>query len=158
MPNLKINHVIVHELLKEKDKDFDHSKRYNLRDSELDKTNAVVISLVEGVVALYGSKGNSAHYGVFKSAPKEQGPIPVLFDQYHQTATSQSIDFINLTKKIMEQMYHSAKSQSWSSGGYIVFTDYISAGIRYFLVAMIKKTNGVTISEKLEPEEMIHLE
>ncbi|HBB6446372.1 TPA: nucleoid-associated protein, partial [Escherichia coli] len=29
---------------------------------------------------------------------------------------------------------------------------------RYLLVTMIKKTNGVTISENLEPEEMIHLE
>lgn len=158
MTNLKINHVIVHELLKERDKDFDHSKPYNLRDSELDKTNPVVISLVEGVVALYGSKGNAAHYGVFKSNPKDQGPIPGLFSQYHQAATSNSADFINLTQEIMKQMYYSAKSQTWSSGGYIVFTDYISAGIRYFLVTMIKKTNGVTISENLEPEEMIHLE
>ncbi|HAV2397926.1 TPA: nucleoid-associated protein, partial [Escherichia coli] len=32
------------------------------------------------------------------------------------------------------------------------------SGFRYLLVTMIKKTNGVTISENLEPEEMIHLE
>ncbi|XNM62437.1 hypothetical protein ACLK1T_30305 [Escherichia coli] len=75
MPNLKINHVIVHELLKEKDKDFDHSKRYNLRDSELDKTNAVVISLVEGVVALYGSKATQ-HITVYSKAPKRTRSNP----------------------------------------------------------------------------------
>ncbi len=55
-------------------------------------------------------------------------------------------------------MYHSAKEQRWASGGYVVFTDYISSGFRYLLVTMIKKTNGVTISDNLEPEEMIHLE
>ncbi|HBC1461586.1 TPA: nucleoid-associated protein, partial [Escherichia coli] len=65
MSKVSIRHVIVHELLKESNKDFDHSKPYNLRDTELDKTNDIVKKLVDGVIDLYGSKGNSAHYGVF---------------------------------------------------------------------------------------------
>lgn len=113
---------------------------------------------MQGVVALYGSKGNAAHYGVFKSKPEEQGPVPNLFHQYYQVSDSISSDFINLSKEIMKQMYHSAQEQIWASGGYVVFCDYISAGLRFLLVTMIKKTNGVTISENLEPEEMIHLE
>lgn len=158
MSSIDIKHVIVHELLKEFNRDFDHSNPYNLRNSELDKTNAVVIQLVEGVVALYGSKGNAAHYGIFKSSPEEQGPVPGLFNQYYNVQESVSSDFINLTREIMKQMYHSASEQIWSSGGYVVFTDYTSSGLRYLLVTMIKKTNGVTISANLEPEEMIHLE
>jgi len=58
MNKLSINHVIVHELLKEAQKDFDHSKRYNLRDTELDKSNKIVQQLVDGVVELYGTRGN----------------------------------------------------------------------------------------------------
>ena len=158
MSDINIKHVIVHELLKEPNESFNHSRPYNLRNSELDKTNAVVIQLVQGVVALYGSKGNAAHYGVFKSKSEEQGPVPNLFHQYYQVSDSVSSDFINLSKEIMKQMYHSAKEQMWASGGYVVFCDYISAGLRFLLVTMIKKTNGVTISENLEPEEMIHLE
>ncbi|MGK3355175.1 hypothetical protein ACSLNS_24770, partial [Escherichia coli] len=42
-------------------------------------------------------------------------------------------------------------------GGFIVFCDYIVNNNKFFLIAMIKKKNGVTISNKLEPEEMIHL-
>ncbi len=42
MSKASIRHVIVHELLKESNKDFDHSKPYNLRDTELDKTNDIV--------------------------------------------------------------------------------------------------------------------
>lgn len=158
MTKLQINHVIVHELIKESNKDFDHSKPYNLRESELDKANSLVIQLVNGVVELYGTKGNAAHYGVFKSNPMEQGPVPNLFHSYQEIKESLSADFINLSKQVMKQMYKSAQKQTWSSGGYVVFTDYIISNLRYLLVTMIKKTNGVTISDNLEPEEMIHLE
>ncbi|MCM7429809.1 nucleoid-associated protein [Enterobacter bugandensis] len=158
MTNITIKHVIVHELLKVSNEDFDHSRPYNLRETELDKNNAIVKQLVKGVVDLYGSKGNAAHYGVFKSSLEDQGPVPDLFHQYYQVQDSVSDDFIILSKEIMKQMYLSAKEQIWASGGYVVFSDYISLGLRYLLVTMIKKTNGVTISERLEPEEMIHLE
>lgn len=158
MTNITIKHVIVHELLKVSNEDFDHSRPYNLRETELDKNNAIVKQLVKGVVDLYGSKGNAAHYGVFKSSREDQGPVPDLFHQYYQVQDSVSDDFIILSKEIMKQMYLSAKEQIWASGGYVVFSDYISLGLRYLLVTMIKKTNGVTISERLEPEEMIHLE
>lgn len=158
MTSINIKHVIVHELLKEANESFDHSRPYNLRDSELDKTNTVVIQLVQGVVELYGSKGNAAHYGVFKNTLEDQGSVPNLFHQYYQVQESLSTDFIHLSKEIMKQMYYSAREQIWSSGGYVVFTDYIHSGLRFLLVTMIKKTNGVTISENLEPEEMIHLE
>ncbi|QOV65810.1 nucleoid-associated protein [Kosakonia pseudosacchari] len=158
MTDITIKHVIVHELLKESNKNFDHSRPYNLRDTELDKNNAIVKQLVKGVVELYGSKGNAAHYGIFKNTPDEQGPVPGLFHQYYQVHESVSEDFILLSKEIMKEMYHSAQEQIWASGGYVVFSDYVSLGLRYLLVTMIKKTNGVTISERLEPEEMIHLE
>lgn len=158
MTSIAIRHVIVHELIKESNKDFDHSKPFNLRDTELDKTNDIVKKLVDGVIDLYGSKGNSAHYGIFISEKNKQGPVPSLFHDYSQVKDSVSKDFITLTKQVMKEMYHAAMSQPWASGGYVVFTDYITSGFRYLLVTMIKKTNGVTISENLEPEEMIHLE
>ncbi len=57
MSKASIRRNVVHELLKESNKDFDHSKPYNLRDTELDKTNDIVKKLVDGVIDLYGSKG-----------------------------------------------------------------------------------------------------
>lgn len=158
MSKISIAHVIVHELIKEAQKDFDHSNRYNLRNSELDKSNKIVIQLVDGVVDLYGTRGNLAHHGAFKTDASVRGPVPDLFDKYYSTQQSDSSAFVNLTQQIMKQMYEEAKSQLWSSGGYVVFTDYTSQGLRYLLVTMIKKKNGVTISENLNPEEMIHLE
>lgn len=158
MSTFSIEHVIVHELIKEAQKDFDHSKRYNLRDTELDKSNKIVQQLVDGVVELYGSRGNLAHHGVFKTDPTVRGPVPDLFTAYHSSQPSNTKAFVHLTKEIMKQMYVEAKAQIWSSGGYVVFTDYISQGFRYLLVTMIKKKNGVTISDNLNPEEMMHLE
>ncbi|HAI1307544.1 TPA: nucleoid-associated protein [Escherichia fergusonii] len=158
MSKINIKHVIVHELIKDSNKDFNHSKPFNLRDTELDKSNETVKKLVDGVIELYGSKGNSAHYGIFINDKNKQGPIPGLFHNYSLAQESVSSEFIRLSKEVMKEMYISAKEQIWASGGYVVFTDYILSGFRYFLVTMIKKTNGVTISENLEPEEMIHLE
>lgn len=158
MSSTNINHVIVHELLKESNEDFDHSNPYNLRESELDKTNSIVERLVQGIIDLYGSKGNSAHYGTFIPDLTTQGPVPGLFSTYQSANKNSPEDFIKLTHQIMKQMYKAAKSQTWASGGYVVFSDYISQGLRFLLVTMIKKKDGVTISSSLEPQEMIHLE
>lgn len=152
-----IKHVIVHELIKESGNDFDYENPYNLRKTELDKENKIVNKLVEDVIKLYGSRGNTAHYGIFKK-DNDRGPIPDEFNNYFSLTNYSSKDFINLSISIMKQLFESAKGQSWPSGGYIVFTDYISNGVRFLLVTMIKKKGGMRISPALEPEEMIHLD
>ncbi|HAU5566855.1 TPA: nucleoid-associated protein [Serratia fonticola] len=157
MSKVNIKHVIVHELLKESGEDFDYSKPYNLRETELNKDNMIVSRLVENVITLYGSRGNTAHYGVFKT-DENKGPIPELFNAYYTLDTYDSTQFISFTKAIMRQLFHAAKGQTWPSGGYIVFTDYISLGVRFLLITMIKKKGGMRISAALEPEEMAHLD
>ncbi|EPQ8921017.1 nucleoid-associated protein [Enterobacter hormaechei] len=152
-----IKHVIVHELIKESGNDFDYENPFNLRKTELDKENKIVNKLVEDVIKLYGSRGNTAHYGIFKK-DNDRGPIPDEFNNYFSLTNYSSKDFINLSISIMKQLFESAKGQSWPSGGYIVFTDYISNGVRFLLVTMIKKKGGMRISPALEPEEMIHLD
>jgi nucleoid-associated protein len=157
MSNPDIKHVIVHELIKDSGKDFDYSNPYNLRNTELDKKNQIVNKLVEDVIKLYGSRGNTAHYGVFKK-DVDRGPIPDAFDGYYSLPKFSSTEFIALSKSIMKQLFESVKGQTWPSGGYIVFTDYLANGIRFLLVTMIKKKGGMRISAALEPEEMVHLD
>ncbi|MDU5474000.1 nucleoid-associated protein [Pantoea sp.] len=159
-----LKHVIVHELIKESGKDFDHSKPYNLRKTELDKNNVIVNKLVEDVIKLYGSRGNTAHYGVFKtindkeSNPKGIGPIPDKFQKYFSLPNFNSSEFIDFSNSIMKQLFEEAKGQTWPSGGYIVFTDYISENIRFLLITMLKKKGGMSISDALEPQELVHLD
>lgn len=156
--SVEIKHVIVHELIKEAKKDFDFSNPYHLRETLLDNQNKIVVKLITEISSLYGSKGNSAHYGVFKEEITEQGPIPSKFDEYTQNTDYTSDLFVPLSVSVMKQLVKTAKEEIWSSGGFIVFCDYTVNGNRFFLISMIKKKNGVTISTKLEPEEMIHLD
>ncbi|EEY6226392.1 TPA: nucleoid-associated protein [Escherichia coli] len=155
---MEIKQVIVHELIKEAKKDFDFSKPYQLRSTPLDKTNPIVIKLIQDISSLYGTKGNSAHYGVFKEEKTEQGPVPSIFEEYSQSEDNINEKFVPFSIEVMKQLVKKAKEQPWSSGGFIVFCDYIVNNNKFFLIAMIKKKNGVTISNKLEPEEMIHLD
>lgn len=158
MADVEIKHVIVHELIKEAKKDFNFSKPYNLRHTTLDKTNHTVEKLIKEISDLYGTKGNSAHYGVFKTEKTEQGPIPGEFSSYNKSAECPQEIFVPFSIEIMNEFVKKAKDEYWSSGGFIVFCDYLSEGTRFFLVTMIKKKDGVTISPALEPEDMIHLD
>lgn len=155
---MEIRHVIVHELIKEAKKDFDFSNPFNLRTTTLDKTNNTVIKLIAEISKLYGTKGNSAHFGVFKSELTEQGPIPSHFDKYSLNDECPSEIFVPISVAIMKEFVKKAKEEPWSSGGFIVFCDYADESSRFFLVAMIKKKAGVTISSALEPEDMMHLD
>ncbi|AOM40419.1 nucleoid-associated protein [Xenorhabdus hominickii] len=152
-----IKYVIVHELIKEAKKDFDFSHPYNLRRSTLDKTNPTVEKLIKEISDLYGTKGNSAHYGVFKSEQDEEF-IPSKFDDYYRSEDCTAELFVSLSHEVMREFVKRAKEEPWSSGGFIVFCDYFVNDCRFFLISMIKKKDGVTISPALEPEDMIHLD
>ncbi|ERK13024.1 hypothetical protein L581_3157 [Serratia fonticola AU-AP2C] len=158
MSDLSLNYVIVHELIKEAKKDFDHSRIYNLRPNVLNKENQIVVRLINEIASLYGKKGNAAHYGVFKSELTEQGPIPGEFDSYTLSVPVDENNFIALTVSVMKQLYKKAQKEPWSSGGFIVFADYNRDSDRFFLITMIKQKEGMRISENLEPEELLQLD
>ncbi|EPN8541705.1 nucleoid-associated protein [Yersinia enterocolitica] len=158
MSNLTLNNVIVHELIKEVKKPFDFSNLYNLRKKTLDKENETVCKLIYEITSMYGQKGNSAHYGVFKSELTEQGPIPGLFEAYSTAVPVDDSMFIDFSIKVMKQLVEKAKDELWSSGGYIVFADYSRDNDRFFLITMIKQKKGISISKKLEPEELMQLD
>ena len=153
-----IKHVIVHELIKEVRQDFDFSKPFNLRETTLDSANHTVVKLIKEISNLYGTKGNSAHYGAFIIDPTQQGPIPGKFTTYNGLTECPKEVFVGFSKDVMQQIVNKAKEEPLSSGGFIVFCDYVSEDQRFFLVSMIKKKDGVTIGPTLEPEDMMHLD
>ncbi|HCN6647750.1 TPA: nucleoid-associated protein, partial [Escherichia coli] len=115
---MEIKQVIVHELIKEAKKDFDFSKPYQLRSTPLDKTNPIVIKLIQDISSLYGTKGNSAHYGVFKEEKTEQGPVPSIFEEYSQSEDNINEKFVPFSIEVMKQLVKKAKEEPWSSGGF----------------------------------------
>lgn len=154
MPELTINNAIVHHLIKEQYKAIQPTV---YRDKVLDPSNKVVQNLVLGVLKAYGAKKNRAHYGVF--AEGDAGKFfPSYFKEYHDSSSVDENQFLILCKNTMKQLYWKAESEHLASGGYVLFADYDHAGVRFFLVAMIKDTPGISISSDLEPEALIRLD
>lgn len=152
MSNLKLNKIIVHELIKKKNKPLEPS---NYRAEVLDPESEVVVKLVEGVVKAYGTRKNSSHYGIFEA----NKVFPQGFKKYSELSDSPTdSQFIEISKTAMSQLELAAQNVTLATGGYILFGDYESAGDRFFLVAMIKQTPGLAMSENLEPEELLRLD
>lgn len=151
---MQLSKVIVHELIKEKNEDIQDS---NYREEVLNPENAAVVKLMAGILDVYGTRHNSAHYGTFLNN-EGRGAFPDDFEGYKAYEEPTDEAFIALTRTAMERLYDKASSSHFATGGYIVFSDFISQGDRFFLIAMIKKTPGITLTEDLEPEELEQLE
>lgn len=104
------------------------------------------MKLINEINELYGKKGNSAYYGVFKEELTERGPVPDAIENYISKVKPTEQNFIDLTVKIMNKLAGEAEKQLWASGGVIVFADYIRDGINFFLVTMIKQKEGIRLS------------
>lgn len=149
----KVNFAIVHELVKEQYKDIQNS---NIRDVAFDLTVSAVSKLVEGAVNIYGKKNNNAHYGTF--AKKTVSDFPKDFHAYFLRPNLEEKSFIELTQSAMGELHATAKPLPAASGGYILFVDYENTYGRFFLIAMLKKRDGLRLNERLEPEELIELD
>lgn len=154
MPELSIHKVVIHELIKEQHGPIQPS---TLRDQTLDSSNEIVEKLVTGITTLYGRRNNAAHYGTFREA-EGRGTFPDIFIGYSNIATPTNEMFLTLSKVAMEALYQKAENQTAASGGYMLFVDYSNQHGRYFLIAMIKQKEGITLSTQLEPEELIQLD
>ena len=154
MSEIEINKVVIHELVKEQHK---HIQKPNLRQEVLYAKSEPVQKLVDGIIALYGKRNNSAHYGVFRN-DRMSNVFPDAFGAYSKIDSPDDTSFMNLTRKAMDVLCDKAEGIMSSSGGYMLYVDYCNARKRYFLVAMIKQKEGITLSEKLEPEELTQLD
>lgn len=152
---ITINYVVIHKLNKEKSEPI---KVSDIRETLLPKDNESVITLIENVSKLYGRKNNSAQFGVFESG-EARGIFPDCFCDYYENQKTDDDDFHALSVTTMNSLYSKAEGVPFATGGYIVFADYINEkGSRYFLVAMIKQKDGVTISDGLNIESLEYID
>lgn len=152
---MKINHVVIHELVKVQHEKIEKSK---IKKQTLDRTHPAVTKTVENVVSAYATKKNGAHYGIFKTG-EGRGCFPDSFEAYASIGSvSSKEEFIALTKTVMNELYREASNKSASSGGYLIFADYERESVRFFMVAMVKLKEGITLTEELKPEELMHLD
>ena len=68
-------------------------------------------------------------------------------------------EFLALSRVAMDRLYQQASHLSAASGGYMVFADYeAEGGGRHYLVAMVKTRPGLTLTDALQPEELMALD
>ncbi|OLO03315.1 nucleoid-associated protein [Salinicola socius] len=151
---MRINSIIVHELVKDQHEAIQPS---NYRQTVLDPDNDLVVKLLQGITAIYGSRYNSAHYGTFAEG-EGRGAFPDTLLAYSAIDQPDEQQFIAITMSAMERLYDKASSSPAATGGYMVFSDYVSENTRFLLIAMIKKTPGLTLTEELVPEELERLD
>ncbi|MND51871.1 Nucleoid-associated protein YejK [compost metagenome] len=149
-----LNKVIIHELVKEQREGIKPSV---IREHVINATNPSIINLVEGVVGLYGKKNNSSQYGVFKTG-EGKGDFPSAFNKYYSHKNATDNEFRKISLIGMEELFKRAESESLSSGGYILFADYISNDLRYFITAMIKQKPGYKITGELSIEDLEYID
>ena len=155
MSDLAIQRVVIHALNKEQHKKISES---TIRSTLLDSSHPAVIKTVEGVVDVYGTRHNNAHYGIFQTDGDGRGAFPDAFESYAVLAPASDDQFLDLTRSAMSRLYDKASANHASSGGNIVFAEYTRAADRFFLMAMIKQKPGITLRADLQPEELMHLD
>ena len=160
MTAIILNNVIIHELVKVAKEPISpiEEDRFRFRDTALDCNNSTVQKMIGEINSLYGKNGNSAQYGVFKEEETERGPVPDAIIEYIGNTTRSTQQFIDLSVEIMHKLGKEAEKQRLSSGGVIVFADYLRDGVHFFLVTMIKSKEGIRLSAKMEPELLEQLE
>jgi nucleoid-associated protein len=151
-----VKHAVVHALVKDQHQAIEKSI---IKDQTLNPNDDDVIKLVEGVVSAYGSRNNSAHYGVFREVGEGRGSFP---DAYHSfaslTQASTTQQFLELTKVAMDELYRKADATPASSGGYMLFAEYSQGDTSFLIAAMVKQKEGLTLNEDLRPEALMQLD
>ncbi|MEZ5528992.1 MAG: nucleoid-associated protein [Porticoccaceae bacterium] len=152
---LSINNVVVHALVKEQHQPIQPSV---FKNETLSPTDEGVKKLLEGVTKTYGSRNNSASYGIFREAGEGRGAFPDTFDHYIGLVNPSADNFLALSRFAMDELYAKAHDSGPASGGYMLFADYVHQGDQFLLVAMIKQKEGLMLTEDLKPESLMALD
>lgn len=140
--------AIVHELVK--DPEVALNTKAQIKNKKLlDVNQPAVISLVDKIHDVYGTKENTCDFGIFLDNAR-QGKFPGAYESYSQG----KVPFLDLTHTYMDELIEQAALEDWSTGGYIVCADYSSDGGDFVVITMIKKTNEIRFNKDLTPEEI----
>ena len=138
---MELNYAVVHDLRKESGT---LEAQEHLATALLSVQDPVVVELVTKIVRLIGQRENTAYYGVFRDDPASTR-VPDIIKGYCGHEEPASDRFLYLTKACMIALKDRAQSQSFATGGYLLFADYINVDRRFLLVAMIKQRDGITM-------------
>jgi len=136
-----ISNFVIHELKKHEESD--------IAKDVLDLNEPLVLSLAEDILNIYRNKA-SVIWGKFR----ESGDFPKLLPEYNRSYAKK--DFFKVSTESMGLLSTAINTTS-GTGGYICFIEYQSKGDKRLLVAMIKNTDGIKLTD-LKPKQDIHVD
>ncbi|GGI70200.1 hypothetical protein GCM10007978_05180 [Shewanella hanedai] len=137
-----VSHFIIHELIKNQDP----SMAPNLLDLE----DPIVLGLAQDIADVYIKK-TSVMWGKFRQG----GAFPTELISYTESDSSDD-QFTLLTSNSMTRLASNMSGTS-GTGGYICFIEYNYRGCNRLLIAMIKNTKGVKLTD-LIPQLNVHVD
>jgi len=134
---LLVNHIVIHELVKEQTKL--EAKVYP--SNELLNIDDQAISLLEILNGRYSSSRENIRHGKFSD--DENKHFPKEFRNYINNASEAS--FLQMTKLTLENLRDLVEVIAPAKGGYFVFAKYELHSQNFFAVFLIRNTEGKLI-------------
>ncbi len=137
---MQINHIIIHELIKEQ---YSTQARVELSSATL-MVDDKVSSLIEKLNERFSiSSRAGVTYGIF--ADDEALLFPQKYKGYHQNQIVDS--FVDMTSSVMNDLRDQVMNIPLAKGGYLVFADYQLNNQNYFGIFLIRNTSGMLFSK-----------
>ena len=151
---MELQKAIIHELVKDRRVKGEPKKAVEVEQGTLlDVSETAVTSLINSILKIYGTKGNSSSQGTFNK--EGSYTFPIHLDNFLKKDSGFS--FKDLSLGIMHNLKAEASKKNFATGGYIVFGHYKSrspkqAESEMLLVGMVKKKDGITLNANMIPE------
>lgn len=145
--NVAIKHVVIHILNKERESE----PSVTLRGTEL-PINLTTQRVVNELDKEY-RKERSKSYGRF-DANIEEHPVRKGIESYFK---DRKIDFMALTRHMMEVLKEEAATERFATGGNVFFCHIQPEGKNHLIVAIVSERVGAVLTGKLDLEDVSYL-
>lgn len=147
-PQQRITGLIVHKLIKER-----QLKAQVVPRNAVVPVNEAVERLVSEIHRLYSEKAGKG-YGKFE-ANEDNFPMPRLAREYFN---DHSLDFYQLSLRMMEVLRDRADNEPLSTGGYVLVAHVNNGATDFLLVAIVTDKIGTAITDGLDIIDSPHLD
>ncbi|QDH64139.1 nucleoid-associated protein [Pseudomonas azotoformans] len=115
-----------------------------------DVAKPTVVKLVSSIHGALGKTGNNVVWGQFSEVGR-QGAFPPEVASY--IVASSATSFEHLTHTALDELVGKSLTEALSTGGYILFAQYLNDNVPFLLVTSIKQRDGLKLNADYIPEE-----
>lgn len=145
----ELKYAVIHSFDKEKHAtNVDPAKI--VKKPLFDVAKPSVVKLVSSIHGALGKTGNNVVWGQFSEVGR-QGAFPPEVASY--IVDSNADKFEHLTHTALDELIGKSLAEALSTGGYILFAQYLNDNVPFLLVTSIKQRDGLKLNADYIPEE-----